>query len=123
VVVQQRGGHLGEPVDEQGNEVDHSGTGQLVDRLVDVALDGLQREDAAELLAQPLDRAGEGGPAERVHGLVAERHRAASLRVGAARGRLGSGGGVDGAAAGHPGRCLAGQGVQVAGEGEQGVGA
>jgi hypothetical protein len=31
-----------EPVDEQGDEVDHPGPGHAVDRLVDEALDGLE---------------------------------------------------------------------------------
>jgi hypothetical protein len=50
----------GEAVDEQGDEVDHPGAGHTVDGLVHEPFDGFQRVDAAELLVEGLDAAGEG---------------------------------------------------------------
>ena len=88
---------------EQGDEVDHPGALEPVDGLVDVAFDGLQGVDAAEFGGQGLDGAGEGLAADRVHGLVAERHGPASFghsRTGGTR-WLGVGAG-DLAAAGGP---------------------
>jgi hypothetical protein len=99
----------GEAVHEQGDEVDDPRPGQPVDGLIDVAFDGLQRVDAAELLVEGLDGAGEGLAADRVHGLVAERHGPASLGHDAAGGNRWWGVGAgDLAAAGGPARGGAG---------------
>jgi hypothetical protein len=105
-----------EAVHEQGDEVDHPGPGHAVDRLVDEALDRLQREDAAELLVQGLDGAGERLAADRVHCGAIRWHGPASSGNGgtaaAGRGRLA----VDGAAAGRPVSGGAGQAVEVGGQ-------
>ncbi len=109
----------GEPVDEQGEEVDHAGALEPVDGLVDVALDGLQRPDATELLVQGGDGGGEGLAAD---GVELPRHGGASFEGGRLGGerryRLGVG---DPTPAGDAGSWSPGQREQGAGEDTEGL--
>jgi hypothetical protein len=110
-------------VDEQGDEVDHPGTRHAVDRLVHIAFHGFEGKDAAELLGQRLDGAGEGLAGERVHGGVAEGHGPASLGHGGT-GNSGLGGVSSGdlAAAGGPARRVIGDQAEGGGQPDQGAG-